>query len=738
MKFGSRLNDQIYSEWQLYYVDYTQLKKLLKKAQDNDAVYTEKDESEFVEKIDRELEKVYAFENVKLTDINSRIEQCAVKVAALMPTPDSGPEYSAIQDEINSIADDINQLARYARLNYTGFLKIVKKHDRHTDYVLRPMFMVRLNQCPFWKQDYDPLLFKLSELFHSVRSGGRSMSFSQPSPMVDISKGGTQTFIRKSTKYFVNPDDVVEIKTAILRHLPVLVYKPIKSSSANLEPGTPNPRRYNADHSITSIYLDNSSFDLYTSKVERAENAQAIRLRWYGSLEEGGSQEVFVERKVEQEEETGELKDRFAIKDKYVAGYLKGEYTMEKTVRKMRENKGTTQKEVEDFQRLTTEIQNKIVESNLQPVVRTFYNRTAFQMPGDSRVRISLDSNLSLIREDSSLFPDDPTERRPEGAWRRPDVDIYHPPSELKEAQEVVHFPYAVLEIKLHLEPFQEAPKWIKELVQSELVEEAPKFSKFVHGVATLFENRVELLPFWLAQLDKDGGNIPAPPTEPTPPPSRRIPKRRQTTINMDYDAKDPKGKGKAAPTSSGQTSTAASEDGEPSERTSLLGTRRPPSIHKAKVGSRNLGSFSFRSLNGLFRHSSASLSAPTTPVNLPPGVKVPKKVVTPVRVEPKVFFANERTFLSWMGVAGLLGSFSIALFNAGDTVGRISGIMYTLVSITTLVYGWGLYQRRREMIIRREAGPYDDLIGPTVICVAIFFAVGLNAYLKYAVKHKP
>lgn len=58
MKFGSRLEERIYSEWQLHYLDYAGLKLLLKKAQDEDTVYSEKDELEFVEKIDKELEKV--------------------------------------------------------------------------------------------------------------------------------------------------------------------------------------------------------------------------------------------------------------------------------------------------------------------------------------------------------------------------------------------------------------------------------------------------------------------------------------------------------------------------------------------------------------------------------------------------------------------------------------------------------------------------------------------------------
>src|SRR2546421_7694860 len=36
-------------------------------------------------------------------------------------------------------------------------------------------------------------------------------------------------------------------------------------------------------------------------------------------------------------------------------------------------------------------------------------------------------------------------------------------------------------------------------------VEAVPKFSKFVHGVATLMENRrIQLFPFWLPQMDID------------------------------------------------------------------------------------------------------------------------------------------------------------------------------------------------------------------------------------------
>jgi SPX domain protein involved in polyphosphate accumulation len=130
-------------------------------------------------------------------------------------------------------------------------------------------------------------------------------------------------------------------------------------------------------------------------------------------------------------------------------------------------------------------------------VSRTYYTRTAFQIPGDTRFRLSLDTNLTLIREDDHLFPDDDTVRRPNGNWRRPDVDVNFPFTNVA-SNDIRRFPYAILEIKLNLPPSAKTPQWIDDLIASGLVEEAPKFSKFVHATAILFERRVQLLPFWV------------------------------------------------------------------------------------------------------------------------------------------------------------------------------------------------------------------------------------------------
>ena len=49
------------------------------------------------------------------------------------------------------------------------------------------------------------------------------------------------------------------------------------------------------------------------------------------------------------------------------------------------------------------------------------------------------------------------------------------------------------------------------------------------------------------------------------------------------------------------------------------------------------------------------------------------KRIALPVRVEPKVSFANERTFLSWLHFTVVLGGLAVGLLNFGDKVRRCS-----------------------------------------------------------------
>ena len=68
------------------------------------------------------------------------------------------------------------------------------------------------------------------------------------------------------------------------------------------------------------------------------------------------------------------------------------------------------------------------------------------------------------------------------------------------------------------------------------------------------------------------------------------------------------------------------------------------------------------------------------------------KRIALPARVEPKVFFANERTFLSWLNFTVILGSLGVGLLNFGDSIGRVSAGLFTFIAMLTMVYALVTY----------------------------------------------
>ena len=207
---------------------------------------------------------------------------------------------------------------------------------------------------------------------------------------------------------WVHMDNLFEVKTVILRRLPVLVYNPQSSKVAE-----GNQR----DPTITSIYFDNHDFSLYTDKVNSKPDAASLRLRWFGQLSE--KPEIMFEKKMMKKGDDAE-EVRFPIKAKYVQAFLQDKYHMEKSIEKLEYRPNKNQKDVDQLKKAVTEIQSFVKDQKLQPVLRANYTRTAFQFPGDDRIRISLDTNLALIREDA-LDMDRPC-RDPDD-WHRRDVD---------------------------------------------------------------------------------------------------------------------------------------------------------------------------------------------------------------------------------------------------------------------------------------------------------------------------
>jgi SPX domain protein involved in polyphosphate accumulation len=442
--------------------------------------------------LEQELDKVFTFQKVKSQEIVRRITASEKEVGEAIartetanrdesarPDAPTEDEYLLLEEDLSDIIADVHDLAKFTQLNYTGFQKIIKKHDKQTNWHLKPVFAARLRARPFFKDDYDVTVINLSKLYDQVRTRGNPITG-------DSGAGGKQqNFIRQTTKYWVHPDNITELKLIVLKHLPVLVFNPSKEFEKK-------------DSAISSIYYDNTdTWELYEGRLKKTEGAEAHRLRWYGGME---TDTIFLERKTHREDWTGEksVKARFSLKEKNVNAFLRGDMTTEQVFEKARREGKKSKKEIDDLEQLAKEIQFRMIDRKLVPVCRSFYNRTAFQLPGDARVRISLDTELTMTREDNL-----DGKRRCGDNWRRTDIGVDWPFSQLPKG-DVEHFPYGVLEVKLQTAAGQDPPAWIRELVASHLVEAVPKFSKFIHGTASMFPSRINLLPFWMPQMDVD------------------------------------------------------------------------------------------------------------------------------------------------------------------------------------------------------------------------------------------
>ncbi|KAI0050226.1 hypothetical protein FA95DRAFT_1487660 [Auriscalpium vulgare] len=108
------------------------------------------------------------------------------------------------------------------------------------------------------------------------------------------------------------------------------------------------------------------------------------------------------------------------------------------------------------------------------------------------------------------------------------------------------------------------------------------------------------------------------------------------------------------------------------------------------------------------------------------------KRIALPVRVEPKVSFANERTFLSWLHFTVILGGLAVGLLNFGDKVGKISAAMFSLVAVAIMGYALYTYHWRARSIRTGGRGPYDDRLGPTLLCIALLVSVIVNFVLRF------
>lgn len=126
-----------------------------------------------------------------------------------------------------------------------------------------------------------------------------------------------------------------------------------------------------------------------------------------------------------------------------------------------------------------------------------------------------------------------------------------------------------------------------------------------------------------------------------------------------------------------------------------------------------------------------------------PDMLNLPRKI--PMKIEPRSFLGNERTFLAWVHMAVAFGGTSAALtslcINSADidSAGPISpraveqlGMFLAPASLVILGYGLFLFLHRNQSMNRKAVIMYDDRIGIIVLTSLICCMLITMTFVAY------
>lgn len=319
--------------------------------------------------------------------------------------------------------------------------------------------------------------------------------------------------------------------------------------------------------------------------------------------------------------------------------FVAGTFDLDAEVERMRK-KGKSEESIKEWLSLATEVVQAINSKQLFPTMRTQYMRTAFQIPFDATVRISLDTNLTMISERTK-------EVTSGKRW-------YRDPTVSVPLNEITRFPHGVLEVKLQLLGEGMTPPWVTELLESGMLLEVHKFSKFIHGCAVLLPEDVLKVPYWIDD----------------------------STLSQSISQSG----------ASGVLDSGMSEEKKkyfdqylPHEQSGAVKALKNDMPEYGQIRAMNLESYAKNAVGGHQRVGGIGNSAADQEYyqcfllnycDWANGWSADH--FTGQKVEPKLYFANERTFIKWMQMAVVLSTISSGILAFSSDDGKLQ-LLYNL-----------------------------------------------------------
>jgi len=579
-----------------------------------------------------------------------------------------------------------------------------------------------------------------------------------------------QSFERVTTKYWVREEDLPEVLLKSASELPILVYG--KSGLLTKNPKDPSEGGKvefwkSMASPISSVYFDSDDLDLYRERLKRSEGANLVRVRWYGNSKPSSDSVVFLELKTHHEcwIDNQSVKERINLLSKRISSLIDisdGPWTPKYAKTLVTEASGSeaTEQELQTATDLLVEIRGLFLKWELKPCVRTSYTRAAFQNPKNNNLRLTIDKDITVIDEKrvrqlrESKSDDDSNDNedsvQSSNSWCIDDSDIV-------PIEAFAKVPYGVFEVKVAT---GESPDFVQDLERSDAIVEAPKFSKFLSGVSLHNATQVETLPWWSAdELFAPMYNRRTSNRRPsrqsifdifvvkgTPvgvSEELKLDVEEDSTSPFDYDALEqgeiiqPLTRISEKRKSSQTTSMANSAGRVLGDSSSKKQSSQKSELETLSNSSRKKGSDLDGRVSKLGRLSTSGklLSQKffsTRESNNSEKGAAPR---SPARVEPKSFFANERTFIQWVTVGSLFMFVAGLVYTEGLSMGSrhgqsfmIFGTALIACALFVVLYGVAVYYRRVYLMINAKPYGYSDTFGPAVL--GMFMIVLLSTFV--------
>jgi len=164
MKFGEKLSEQKYLPWSDHYIDYKELKDLLKNEEKQlngghtpsnnqpnklkptyfssvnmAMLYEETASPSFLVTLNQQVERVLLFYLYQQGLIASQMELCRARLSEIHSS-NLQSQVENLHQECKNVASSLLRLIQYVDLNVTGLRKILKKHDKLNDRTLSNIY----------------------------------------------------------------------------------------------------------------------------------------------------------------------------------------------------------------------------------------------------------------------------------------------------------------------------------------------------------------------------------------------------------------------------------------------------------------------------------------------------------------------------------------------------------------------------------------------------------------------